>query len=415
MIFKRNHDIEPELVTDASPYPMPPKRPRGWRSFSTKKKRWSVVIVILLLLVGTGSYFFLAAGHGKFSLKSLAASAIKSELGKSTPIKGQSSGRTTFLVYGMTQDGLRTDSIMLVSYYWQQKKLVTVNIPRDLYVYDGYENAKMGEVYAYAVERQPKDSTYPDSYVASIISKEYNTPVDYWVQFNMQGEVDLVNAIGGVTINVPDAFTDYQYPTANYSGYVRPAPSFKAGQQHMDGATALIYSRSRHSLDNNEGTDFARSNRQAQVLQAIGTTIKSQGIVGNLTQISHYLNILGDNLTTSMSTDEMVSFAKTLTSINPATDYIHGNWATGNGFLCDSSTTSGAYVTLYGTSDSCTISVDGIGAGGFKDSHARELAIYYVQHLLTSAPMTPSDFVTSATQALWPTPTPAATLNSSAH
>jgi LCP family protein required for cell wall assembly len=355
----------------------------------------SLVIMVAAGAAGAAGIIMLNSGHGKFKLASIAGSTIKSLVSAPITLKGQDRGRTNMLVYGMTKDGLRTDSVMLMSYYWKEKKLVTLNIPRDLYVYDGYENAKMGEVYAYAVARKPHDATYPDTFVASVIAKEYNLPIDYWTSVNMQGEADFVNTIGGVDITAPDAFTDYEYPTWNYSGYIRPAPHFNAGLQHMDGATALIYSRSRHSLNNNEGTDFARSKRQALVIQALMTKVKAMGLVGNITDISKYLNILGDNISTSMSTDEMVSFAQTLKGLDPQLDYVKASWATGNGFLCDSTSSIGAYITLYGVPGSCTV-----GAGGLKDSKYREMALYFVTNVLASAPQTPQDFITTASQAL---------------
>lgn len=397
----------PRSWSRRSPIPAQPIKP-------PRRRRWVVrgVLAAAVILVLAAGAFVLTSGHGKFSLASLLGAAAKTAIGHKDTVAGQAAGRTNILVYGMTQDGLRTDSIILVSYYWQQKKIVTLNIPRDLYVYDGYENAKMGEVYAYAVQRQPKNANYPDQYVANLIAKEYNIPINYWVQFNMQGEVDFVNAIGGIDVNVPDAFTDCEYPTWNYSGYVRPCPHFNAGEQHMNGSTALIFSRSRHSLQNNEGTDFARSHRQQLVIAAIMTKLKGMGVVGNLPQISHYLDILGDNITTSMSTGEMVSFATAVKDLSPQTDYVKAAWATGNGFLCDSQTTSGEYVTLYGSRSSCAIGSQGIGAGGAHDSESRQLAVYFVQHLLSSAPLSPDAFVTTAETALGyatPTPSPAAT------
>lgn len=373
----------------------PIKPPRNWGRLIRRG-----LLLILGLTVLSGAYFVFHSGKGKFSLASLLGSAAETALGHHTSLAGQASGRTNILVYGMTEDGLRTDSIILVSYYWQQKKIVTLNIPRDLYVYDGYENDKMGEVYAYALSREPKNSTYPDQYVASVISKEYGIPINYWVQFDMIGEVNFVNAIGGINIDAPDSFTDCQYPTWNYSGYVRPCPHFNAGPQHMDGATALVYSRSRHSLQNDEGTDFARSKRQALVIEGVMTKLKSMGVVGNLTQVSHYLSILGDNITTNMSTAEMVSFATTLKDVSPQTDYIKAAWATGNGFLCDGATPSGEYITLYGSNGSCILGETAIGAGGYHDSESRQLAVYFVQHLLTSGPESQSSFLTTAEAAL---------------
>jgi LCP family protein required for cell wall assembly len=389
----------------AEPLGTPARRPfrrRPAAPIRPRRRVWPVVLGVLTALVLAGIVFIFAAGHGKFSLASLLGSTLRNLVAQHTPIRGQDRGRTNFLVYGMTKDGLRTDSIILVSYYWKDKKLVTLNIPRDLYVYDGYENAKMGEVYAYAKTRSPKDATYPDTAVANVISKEYNLPIDYWAEFNMQGEVDFINAIGGIDVNVQNPFTDYQYPKWDYSGYVRPAPSFKAGPQHLDGDRALIFSRSRHSADNNEGTDFARSKRQALVIQAVMTKLKGQGVVGNLTQISKYLNIIGDNLTTNLTTDEMVSFATTIKDLDPQADYVKAAWETGNGFLIDGSTPAGAYVTLYGGPG-----VSGIGAGGYHDNQYRQMAIYFVQNLLTSAPQSPTDFVATASAALgYATPTP---------
>lgn len=377
--------------------PAKPVKEKGW---FRRHRKLTAFLVILALLLGAGGWYIFTTGKGKFNLAQLLGSGVKTVLGDKAPI-AQSNGRTNILVYGMTEDGLRTDSIILVSYYWQQKKLVMLNIPRDLYTYDGYENDKMGEIYAYAKAREPKNSTYPDTYVASFISKEYNIPIQYWVQFNMQGEVDFINDIGGINIDVPDSFTDCEYPNWTYTGYVRPCPSFTAGEQHMNGATALIYSRSRHSLDNNEGTDFARSKRQQQVIAAVDTKLKGMGVVGNITEISHYLSILGNNMTTNLSTDQMVSLADTLRPLNPNTDFEHGLWETGNGFLCDSSIPStGEYITLYGQESACTLGNGGIGAGGYTDSEYRDIAAYYIQHLLTSASQSATQFMSAAETAL---------------
>lgn len=358
-----------------------------------KKYVFMFASLVPVLFVAFGVAFFLKDhSKGKLNAINIVASVAKASTGYVAPIAGQSTGRTNILVYGMTLDGMRTDSIMLVSYYWAQKKLVTLNIPRDLYVNDGYENAKFGEVYAYAKRREPKDPDYPPETVANLVTKEYGIPINYWVSLNMQGEVSLVNTLGGVDINVPDTFTDYEYPTWNYSGYVRPAPHFNAGLQHMDGTIALEYSRSRHSLDNGEGTDFARSKRQALVVQAVMTKVKAMGLLGNLADISNYLTILGNNVDTNMTTDEMLSFAKIVKGIDPATDYAIGNWAVGDGFLCSSTSSYGAYITLYGVPGSCGTQVN---AG--TDSKYRELAIYYVNNLLTSASETSAGFLTQAT------------------
>jgi LCP family protein required for cell wall assembly len=393
----------PQAPARAEPVqPVAVEAPRSFKKRKTpmvraKRRRLliaGVIAAVVLAPVVAFAVIFKPVAQTKFAPAGLVLSAAKAALGDKTILKGQSTGRTNIVVYGMTKDGLRTDSIILVSYYWAQKKIVMLNIPRDLYVYDGYENDKMGEVYAYAKNREPHNPTYPDIFVQNLLSKEYGIPIDYYVQLNMEGEVQLVNAIGGVNINVPDTFTDCEYPTWNYSGYIRPCPHFNAGPQTMNGDTALIYSRSRHSLDNNEGTDFARSKRQQQLVQAILGKVKTMGILGNLVQLNNYMTILGNNVATNMSTDEIISFSDLAKGLNTSTDIVPANWAVGDGFLCSSTTSYGAYITEYGIPASC-----GVQAGGTQDSTYREMAIYFVQNMLTAAPMTAPEFITAATAA----------------
>jgi LCP family protein required for cell wall assembly len=393
-----------------APIAAPLKRRHGLRFYLLAS------LTVTCLIGGSAlAYAIHSSLNNKFSAASIVVSATKAIVEKTPPLAGQAQGRTNFLIYGMTEDGMRTDSIMLASYYYQQHKLVTLNIPRDLYVNDGYENCKFGEVYAYAKLREPKNPNYPNQFVANLVSKEYGIPVNYWVELNMQGEVDLVNSVGGINVDVPDSFTDYEYPTWDYSGYVRPAPHFNAGWQHMDGATALIYSRSRHSLDNNEGSDFARSKRQAIVLSSIMTKVKSQGILGNLAQLSQYLSIVNKDVTTDMSTDQMMTAAKLVKGLNPNTDHLIGNWSSGNGFLCDAQTTAGADIVLYGVTGDCETEAGGATTSSDSsdtpdtdsssspdyysdsvesvygnDSVYRQDAISYVQNLLQSVEPPPA-------------------------
>jgi len=410
---------QPYNLALAQPIAAPLKRRRGKRFYflSTFGVAGAIGIAALGFLINSQL-------HSKFSLASIAVSAAKATVEKSAPLAGQSTGRTNFLIYGMTEDGMRTDSIMLASYYYQQHKLVTLNIPRDLYVNDGYENCKFGEVYSYAKQREPHNSTYPDQFVASLVSKEYGVPINYWVELNMQGEVSLVNSIGGINIDVPDSFTDYEYPTWNYSGYVRPAPSFVAGEQHMDGATALIYSRSRHSLDNNEGSDFARSKRQALVLSAVMTKVKSLGLIDNISKLTQYLGIVNQNVTTNLSTDEMLSAAKIMKGLNPTTDHPIANWNTDNGFLCDAVTSAGSDIVLYGVTGACNTEAGGVGESDQattptdtttsgnasnvdsvygNDSVYRQDAISYVQNLLQSVTVPATTTPSSSTSTVTPT------------
>ncbi|MFN8460124.1 MAG: LCP family protein, partial [Anaerolineae bacterium] len=78
---------------------------------------------------------------------------------------------------------------------------------------------------------------------------------------DFNGFVALVDALGGIEIDVPKAIVDENYPTFDYGVITITIP---AGPQHMDGAAALIYARTRHT-----DSDFGRGQRQQQVLRAL--------------------------------------------------------------------------------------------------------------------------------------------------
>ena len=94
--------------------------------------------------------------------------------------------------------------------------------------------------------------------------------INYFVGVDFDAFKQAVDAVGGINIDVPAGFTDNQYPAGECDegncGY--ETVRFNAGVQHMNGATALIYARSRHG-NNGQGSDFARSRRQQQIIVAL--------------------------------------------------------------------------------------------------------------------------------------------------
>jgi len=100
--------------------------------------------------------------------------------------------------------------------------------------------------------------------------------------------ITMVDLIGGIDVDVPKEIYDSRYPTFDY-GYMEA--HFLPGMQHMDGATALIYSRTRHA-DN----DFERGKRQQQVLLAIFARLQNlmqaNNSVDNIELVSSLYNTL---------------------------------------------------------------------------------------------------------------------------
>lgn len=159
----------------------------------------------------------------------------------------------------------RTDTLILATVDPDQPYVGMLSIPRDLYVdIPGYGPQRINAAHVYA--ENDAEGTGPAK-VMETVSQDFNVEVDRYVRVNFEGFVAVVDALGGVTIDVEQPFTDYSYPTPDYGTMV---VEFEAGTQHMDGERALIYARSRHA-----STDFDRSARQQQVITALARRITS--------------------------------------------------------------------------------------------------------------------------------------------
>ena len=118
--------------------------------------------------------------------------------------------------------------------------------------------------------------------------------------------------MGGVDIYVDKAIYDPSFPDKNMKGY--DPFRMKAGQQHMDGSTALKYARSREST-----SDFDRAKRQQKVIAAVKEKAMKSGIMTNPQKIIDVLSTLGNSVKTNFSVSETKSFlglVKDITSSN---------------------------------------------------------------------------------------------------
>ncbi len=203
-----------------------------------------------------------------------------------------------FLLLGMGGEGhdgaYLTDTIIVVSFKPTTKQLAMVSIPRDLYVDMGsYGWRKINSANAYG-----ETGNYPGggaAFSSQMVSQIIGQPIDYFIRVDFNGFKKLIDDLGGIDINIENSFSDSQYPDYDH-GY--QTISFSKGIEHMDGERALQYSRSRHG-NNGQGSDFARSRRQMQILLAVKNKIMSAGTLLNPMK----LNDLYDNLTANISTN----------------------------------------------------------------------------------------------------------------
>ncbi len=114
--------------------------------------------------------------------------------------------------------------------------------------------------------------------------------LDGMVVVELRGFVRLINAVGGLDINVPEAVYDERYPLENGNGYV--TVYIKKGKQHMTGRKALMYARSRH-----QDSDYGRMERQQLVLSALGRQLKKESL---LVELPELMTIAKDHLWTNL-------------------------------------------------------------------------------------------------------------------
>lgn len=201
--------------------------------------------------------------------------------------------------YGAT----RTDAITLVNVNFAKRSAALLSFPRDLYVplpnlesqnisQDRLNTAfEFGEIY-----KVPGGG--PAEFKATM-EWNFGIRVDRYVMVNFGAFEAAVDALGGIDVDVPQAIYDPKYPAD--VGYGTVVFSLPAGQQHMDGRTALRYARTRHQDD-----DYHRVKRQQLVLLAIRDKMFSPEIIPKIPALAATLGNLGR---TDLTPTELVSLA----------------------------------------------------------------------------------------------------------
>jgi LCP family protein required for cell wall assembly len=169
-----------------------------------------------------------------------------------------------------------SDSIVLVRTDPGHHRLSLLSIPRDLYVpIPGLGSSKINAAYQFGG---------PALAIKTI--REYTgVPINHVVIVNFTAFKDLIDAEGGVTINVPEAILsnrfDCPYKTAARCAKW-PGWRFHRGRQHMNGERALIYSRIRENQLNPRENDLTRGARQQAVIEAATSNLTSIGTLLDL-------------------------------------------------------------------------------------------------------------------------------------
>jgi LCP family protein required for cell wall assembly len=152
-------------------------------------------------------------------------------------------------------DHVLTQSMILVRVVPATKEVTMLSIPRDLLV-PSY--GKIDGAYSYGGAGA----------AIATVQQNFQVHIDDYIWVGLLGLIKVIDAIGGIDIVTSNPVMDDYYPADVYGGnpYSFERVAVLAGPQHLDGILAMQYVRSRHS---DLQSDFGRSKRQQQVLQAI--------------------------------------------------------------------------------------------------------------------------------------------------
>jgi polyisoprenyl-teichoic acid--peptidoglycan teichoic acid transferase len=238
---------------------------------------------------------------------------------------------------GGTHDGPQlTDTIIFSSLNIKTNKINMVSIPRDLYVSD--LKGKINKAYSDGEEKRKGGGLILSK---AIVEKVLDQNIDYGIRIDFDGFVKAVDLLGGVDVSVDKSFDDYEYPItgkenelcghkeedidalSTASSQLEAFPCrykhihFEKGINHMNGETALEYVRSRHA-SGDEGSDFARSNRQEKVIKAFKDKVFSLEFFTNPTKVINLYSIIKGSLDTDIKDTEFDDFIRLMAKMKTA-------------------------------------------------------------------------------------------------
>lgn len=275
----------------------------------TNNRKILTILSLVLLPILVIVYIFGFSNLSLFNPVKIASNFAKPNL-KSTD------GRINVLILGIDKrlsgnvvTSVLTDTILVASIGLSDNKMTLISLPRDLWVKSpiGYYG-KVNSIYA---QRNKNGEMLGPEGVKQVVSEVLGIPIHYNLTVNFEVFKKIIDTLGGVDVEIENTFTDSEYPIEGKEN----APmneryeivTFKKGNERMDGERALKYVRSRHG-DGVEGTDFARSKRQQQVILAIKNKLSSAQTIIDLPKLKELFNVYQTDVETNISNEDLVSF-----------------------------------------------------------------------------------------------------------
>lgn len=316
-----SHDAMTQGTHDGRPASGGGRKRRG----APRKRRRGLKITLSVLLV-----LLLAAGGTVYWLYSrldgnITGVDIDKALGDDRPEKLPTSGQNLLVLGsdsragaenkdlggGGNVSGARSDTAMVVHIPEGRSRAVAVSIPRDTLV-SRPECTKADGSTVPPANRVMFNSVYSQvgpACVVKTVEKMSEVRIDHYLEINFAGFKDLVDAIGGVTVDVPQDIHDKS------SGL-----DLTKGPHKLDGTESLAYVRTRHGIG--DGSDLGRIGLQQQFLLALLSEVKSQDLLGSPTKSYKIASSATKSLTTDAglaSLTSLAEFARSMNGVDPGT------------------------------------------------------------------------------------------------
>jgi LCP family protein required for cell wall assembly len=251
------------------------RAPRPAPNWRRRIKIGSITLVVVLLAVSIGTYFW-------------ADSKLKREVDLSKVIERPEGGAgTNYLIVGSDsregmsdQDkkdlhtgsaaGKRTDSMMIL-HVADDGGNTMISLPRDSNVtIPSFKGAESGKLYPNTGRQTKLNAAYAEDGPELLVrTVEFNTglKIDHYAEIGFGGFAKIVDAVGGVEMDIPKGFKDE-----------KSGADFEAGKQTLDGKQALAFVRTRYALP---GSDLDRTKNQQKFLAALASQAATPGTVLN--------------------------------------------------------------------------------------------------------------------------------------
>lgn len=263
--------------------PQPIYRSRRERQ-RKKKTNWLPIVLLVLAFIVAAVAGALFASSSLFDEKPVA---------KKTEMMA-SGDKTVVMLMGVDEregDVGRSDTLMIATLDPKKKKAAILSIPRDTRVkIQGHGFDKINAAYAYGGHKLTQST------VENLLGVE----MEHYVLINVNAFTKIIDAIGGVDINVEKRMY-YEDPWDDNGGLVI---NLYPGQQHMDGKTAITYVRYR-----DEEGDIGRIARQQKFMQAVMDKLTSPAIIPRIPAI---IGEVVDCIDTDLSVKQMIEFMSAL-------------------------------------------------------------------------------------------------------